>query len=193
VGKVNDVALAVIVGGFGLLGGVITAFLAFLAAAANRKAAVRDQAYASSVGACAEFIGVSHLFLGRKYDLIAALARTKAHHPDDEYLGQHLSQEEFAATIHPTLERFNNAATKAELLAPDAQTAKLVQDMSSLHAATDEMVFNGMNGKIEKDWETKARSLVNQHDKISNQLIQALRAIGAQTTYRELDPKTTTR
>lgn len=179
-----ELAIAVTAGSFTILGAAIAALLAFLTSSHNRKAAVRDRAYEQSVQACADFIGTSHLYLSRKMDLTSALERAKSKYPDTPYLGDKLQNATLLELIHPLIERYYSVATQAELLAPTLRAAHLIREMSThLHLAGDYLGL-AMNGQLPENWREEAQEHLEKHDEASTLLIEHLRTVGAQTSYR---------
>lgn len=184
----NDLALALVAGGFGLLGGGITALIAFLAANHNRKSAVREQAYAKAVDACADFVGCSHLFLSKKVELVTALDSIKRNHPELEYLGGALDREMLSQTFFPAIERNYTTWTRAESLAPTKSCVDLIRDMVTAQEEANPILEDAMHGNFVEDWKDRLDAITKKHDAASQELTEHLRAVGAETSYREFAP-----
>jgi hypothetical protein len=187
-GRVNDLALALIVGGFGLLGGGLTAFLGFLAANHNRKSGVREQAFAKSVDACAEYVGASHLFLSRKVELVHTADRIRSRNPEVTRPADEIDPNMLLQTFFPLIERTLNALTRAEALAPTDLSIELILKMATAQGQADAVFNDALEGRFSEHWQDQLSAIINDHDEASQELTEHLRAVGAETSYRQFAP-----
>lgn len=184
----NDLAPVLLTGAFGLLGGGITALLGFLAANHNRKSGVREQAYAKSVDACAEYVGASHLFLARKVELVHTADRIRSNNPELTRPASGFDQNMLVQTFFPLVDRTMNAQTRAEALAPTDLSIELILKMAVTQGQADAVLNDAMEGAFSEYWQDQLKALMKYHDEASQQLIEHLRAVGAETSYRQFAP-----
>jgi hypothetical protein len=161
-----------------------TQLLSLVRESYGRKASVRDQAYAKTVDACAEFVGISHLHLGRAHDYVASLYRIKQENTTLAYPGRKLDMQFVADTFMPITEKILVAGTRAEALVTDEETRQLIEKMQRCNQDASLHIQQGNKGSLSPDWEQRLDRLIVEHDQASHALVDHVRRLGAKTTYR---------
>jgi hypothetical protein len=172
-------------GGFALLGVTAGAGLNYFVGRNNRQATVRDQAHRNAIETCSNFIGVSYIFISRKHDIVASLARLQKAHPNATNLGSMLDDELLKTNVHPMVEQFYTTCVRAEATAPTATAAKHIHHMGVVHGVLGQLMADGMKGNLPADWKATADRCVAEHDESANDLISHLRDFDAAATYRK--------
>lgn len=179
----TELWIGILTGGFALLGLAVGGLITFVASSTHRKAAVRDQAYAQAVTACAEYAGASHILISRDRDVITSLAHASTS-PDPASPRNVLAGDHVKTLVHPMIEQYYRACLLAEALAPTSTVAQLIESIDKTHVRMAALTLAGGRGQLPEDWDRQADQIVRDHDDASAQLTRHLREVGASTTYR---------